>query len=101
VPALAGPLGPEANAGVVATVRTAVLASGAILLAWAGRSAAWREAGWLVYPLLVAIGLKLLVEDIARSRPATLFLAFAAYGAALILVPRLRRRAGQAAAPGA
>jgi hypothetical protein len=80
-----------ADPGAVATLRTAVLATGAMALAWIGRRQAWLEAGWLAYPLLGAIALKILAEDLRRSRPATLFLAFALYGAALILVPRLRR----------
>jgi hypothetical protein len=87
-----------ADAGAIATVRTAVLVLATFLLAYVGRSDAWREARWLVYPLLAATGLKLLLEDVSRSRPATLFVAFAAYGAALILVPRLRRREPPAAA---
>jgi hypothetical protein len=81
-----------ASPGAVATVRTAVLVAGALLLAWLGRLDGWVEARWLAYPVLVAIGMKILVEDLPRSRPATLFLAFALYGAALIVVPRIRRR---------
>jgi hypothetical protein len=77
---------------VVATVRTGVLVAGVLVLAWSGTLEEWREAGWLAYPLLLVIAAKLVLEDIARSRPASLFLAFALYGAALILVPRLRRR---------
>jgi len=92
VPISAGAPGPEASAGAVATVRTAVLVVGALLLAWLGRQDTWREAGWLAYPALVATGLKILVEDLPRSRPATLFVTLALYGAALILVPRLRAR---------
>lgn len=80
------------DAGAVATVRTAVLVAAAIAAAALGRFDGWREAGWLAYPLLALVGLKLVVEDVSRSRPATLFVAFAAYGAALLLVPRLRRR---------
>lgn len=98
VPLVAG-RGSATDLGALATVRTGVLVIAAFLLAWIGRAEAWREARWLVYPLLAATGLKLLLEDVSRSRPATLFLAFAAYGAALILVPRLRRRAAPAAAP--
>jgi hypothetical protein len=60
-------------------------------LAWAGRHPAWLEAGWLAYAVLAGTGLKILLEDLPRSRPATLFLAFGLYGAALILFPRLRR----------
>jgi hypothetical protein len=92
VPPLAGMPGAEASRGAVATVRTAVLVAGTVLLAWAGRRAAWREAGWLAYPLLVATGLKILFEDLPGGRPATLFVSFGLYGAALLLVPRLRPR---------
>jgi hypothetical protein len=103
-PAVGGPAGPGQNAAVVATVRTGVLAAGALLLAWMGRREAWREAGWLAYPVLAVTGLKILLEDLPRGRPATLFLTFATYGAALILVPRLRSRrqpaSGAAAAGG-
>jgi hypothetical protein len=45
--------------------------------------------GWLH---LVVTGLKFLFEDFRVSRPATLFVAFALYGLALIVAPRLRRR---------
>jgi hypothetical protein len=82
----------DASAGAVATVRTAVLVGGVLLLAWVGRSDSWLEARWLAYPALAAIGLKMVLEDLPRSRPATLFLAFGLYGMALIVVPRLRRR---------
>jgi hypothetical protein len=100
VPLLAGIPGAGANRGAVATVRTVVLVAGTIFLAWAGRRAAWREAGWLVYPVLVATGVKILFDDLPGGRPATLFHAFGCYGAALLIVPRLRQRAGaQGAAP--
>jgi hypothetical protein len=87
-----GPPGPEADLGLVGTARTAVLASGAVLAAWLGRREAGREAGWLAWPLLAALGLKLLLEDLPRGRPATLIFSFAFTGAALMLVPRLRAR---------
>lgn len=82
---------PGANAGTVATIRTAVWVVGVLWLTALARRDAWLEAGWLRYPALAAIGLKILLEDLQRSRPATLFLAFALYGAALILVARARR----------
>jgi hypothetical protein len=78
--------------GILATVRTVLLALSALLLAWLGKHAHFREWGWLVYPVLCATGLKILLEDLSRSRPATLFLALGIYGCALILSPRLRRR---------
>jgi hypothetical protein len=93
VPILAG-TPPIAVAGTVATIRTAVWVGGALWLTWLGREDAWIEASWLAYPALGGIGLKILLEDLQRSRPATLFLAFALYGAALILVARGRRREG-------
>jgi hypothetical protein len=94
VPPLTGGPGAEASRGAVAAVRTAVLVAGTMLLAWAGRRPAWREAGWLVYPLLVATGLKVLLEDLPSGRAATLFVSFGLYGAALLVVPRLRPRGG-------
>ena len=69
----------------------AALAAAALALAWAGRSERFRESAWLVYPVLAAGGLKLLAEDLPRSRPATLFIALALYGGALIIAPRLLR----------
>ncbi len=81
-----------ADVGIVATIRTAILAAGALALAWTGRHARFREAAWLLYPVLIAGGIKLLLEDMPQSRPATLFLALALYGGALIAAPRLTHR---------
>jgi hypothetical protein len=79
------------DAGILATLQTLVLALSALVLAWAGRRERLAEWGWLVYPLLAVTGLKILLQDFSRSRPATLFLALAVYGCVLILAPRLRR----------
>lgn len=95
VPAFAG-TGEGASPAAAATVRTAVLSAGAVGLALLSRVRGLREAGWLVYPLLALVGLKLLLEDLPRGRPATLVVGFALYGAALLLAPRLRARAGEA-----
>lgn len=91
-PLVAGMPGAGADPGVVATVRTVFLALGALALAALGRLEPWAEARWLSWPILGIAGVKMIFEDLPRSRPATLFLAFALYGAALILVPRMRRR---------
>ena len=72
--------------------RTAVLVVAALGLATLARTAHGREAGWLVYPLIALIGLKLLFADFPNGRPETLFVALAAYGCVLILAPRLMRR---------
>jgi hypothetical protein len=78
-------------AGTLATVQTVVLSLSALLLTWGGRSERFAEWSWLVYPILAVTGLKILLQDFSRSRPATMFLALAVYGCVLILSPRLRR----------
>ena len=90
-PAAAGLPDRSVDLGALATLRTGVLAMAALAIAWAGQRARFREWMWLVYPLLVAIGLKMVAQDFKFSRPATLFIALALYGAALIVAPRLRR----------
>jgi hypothetical protein len=90
-PVAAGLADRSVDLGALATLRTAVLAVAALAIAWAGRQARFREWTWLVYPLLVVIGLKMVAQDFKISRPATLFIALALYGAALIIAPRLRR----------
>ena len=100
VPRIAGVPGVDASRGAVATVRTTVLVAGTILLAWMGRRVAWREAGWLVYPVLVATGVKVLFEDMPTGRAATLLFSFGLYGAALLIVLRLRPlQGGKGAGP--
>lgn len=79
--------------GWLATLRTVVAVTATLGVAYASRRDAWREAGWLTYPLLVLLGVKLLASDVPTGRPLTLFLALAAYGIALIAAPRARRPA--------
>jgi hypothetical protein len=90
-PVAAGLADRAVEQGMLATIRTGVLAMATLLIAWIGRHARFREWGWLVYPLLVGIGLKMVAQDFVHSRPATLFIAMALYGTALIVAPRLRR----------
>jgi hypothetical protein len=90
-PPLAGPPG-AADPGMVAAIRMAVLVAGVMLLAVTGRYERFLEGSWLVYPVLIAGAVKLLVEDLPNSRAATLFVALALYGGALIAAPRLVRR---------
>ena len=89
-----GPLvaGEPVDAGVLASMTTIVLAASAVAVAAVSRITSCVEFRWLVYPVLVAGGLKLVVDDFRRSTPATLFAALAVYGVALILAPRLLRR---------
>jgi hypothetical protein len=76
----------------VAAGRTAVLATFAVLLAWAGRRLSLPELTWLVYPLLIGGGIKLVWKDLNYDHPVALFFGFAIYGTSLILTPRLMRR---------
>jgi hypothetical protein len=80
--------GVEADASVVGAVRTAVIAATAVGFALAGRSRRLPELTWLVYPTLAAGGVQLLAEGLGRGRPITLFVAFALYGGALVMVSR-------------
>ncbi len=98
-PVVAGS-GADTSPGALATLRTVALAAVALGAALAGRSPRLDEAAWLAYPVLGITGIKMLLEDLPRGRPATLIVGFAACGAALILVPRLRSsRPAPAAAP--
>ncbi|WP_242343261.1 hypothetical protein, partial [Anaeromyxobacter terrae] len=97
-PAVAGLPGHGADAGEIAAVRTALLVCVTLGLASLGRLPAWSDGAALAYPALAALGLKIVLEDVPRGRPATLLVAFACYGAALILVPRIRRRRTEAPA---
>ncbi len=81
-----------ADPGILAAMRTGVLAASAVALAWLSRRPRWPEAFWLLYPALALGGVKLLLDDVRRGRPATLFFSFVLYGATLIFAPRLARR---------
>lgn len=76
---------------MLTTMRTAVLSMVAVGCARLARTGRFSAMGWLAYPLLAATGLKLVAIDLRVSRAATLFAALALYGAALVLVPRLRK----------
>ena len=83
--------GRAGDAALGAALRTAILAALALGLAVAGRRRSWPELGWLVYPIVLAGGLKLLLQDLPAGRPATLVLSLALYGAVLVLAPRISR----------
>jgi hypothetical protein len=84
--------GEPVDAGVFASMTTVVLAGSAVAVAAVFRITGWVEFRWLVYPVLVAGGLKLIADDFRHSTPSTLFGALAVYGVALILAPRILRR---------
>ena len=88
-----GGTGSGADAGRVAALRTAILAGSALGLSALSRLPRFREAGYLVYPVLGLGALKLLLQDFPNGRALTLFVALALFGAASVLAPRLRYRA--------
>ena len=89
---VAGVETPEPNLGALAALRTAVLSIAAVTLALSSRYRRWPEARWLVYPVLVLVGIKLFVEDFPNGEPASLFVALAFIGSALLLVAPLLKR---------
>jgi hypothetical protein len=92
VPLLAGAAGPGTDAGLIATIRTCVLIGALALVVSVSPRRDPAVRTWLTYALLAAIGVKIAAEDLPKGRPATLFLALALYGAALVIAPRLTRR---------
>ncbi len=91
-PALAGAGSADANPAVLAALRTTVLAASSVTLALSSRHKRWPEARWLVYPVLLLVGVKLLLEDFPNGQPASLFVALALVGSALLLVAKLLSR---------
>jgi hypothetical protein len=87
------------DAAALAVIRTLVVVAAAVLCGWAGGRWRRRELGWLVYPLLLGGGAKLLLEDLRRGRPLTLFFSLALFGVALVVAPRLLRQQGRGDAP--
>jgi hypothetical protein len=83
---------PEPNLAVLAALRTAVLSVAAVTLAASSQHRRWPEARWLVYPVLVLVGIKLFVEDFPNGEPVTLFVGLAFIGSALLLVAPLLKR---------
>ena len=79
----------EPNRAILAALRTTVLAAASLTLALSSRFPRWPEARWLVYPVLILVGIKLFIEDFPHGQPVTLFIALAMVGSALILVARL------------
>ncbi|MDA3954055.1 MAG: hypothetical protein PF485_10425 [Bacteroidales bacterium] len=80
------------NLSNLALIRTIVLAIFAVILAWLGNKSRLYELSFLVYPVLIIGGLKLLFEDLGAGTPITLFIGFVFYGFALISAPKIKRK---------
>jgi hypothetical protein len=87
---LMGPLvaGTPPDPGRLAALKTVMLSAIAVALALLRRLPFGREFGWLAYLTLLVCAAKLLIEDFRVSSPATLFIALAVFGTALILTAR-------------
>jgi hypothetical protein len=72
--------------------RTLLFSAFAVGLALVARSGTVADVKYLVNPFFVVIAIKLLVEDYRFGTPATLFVSLAAFGGALVLGARYRRR---------
>jgi hypothetical protein len=77
--------GPSASHAYCATLRTAVIAGAALLVARSGRWAL------LMYPLMLLGAWRLVMVDLHQERTAALFLSLLIYGAALMVLPRVLR----------
>jgi len=82
--------GESASHAYCATLRTAVLAAAALLLAWAG--ARWNrlELSRLIYPAMLLGAYRLMAVDLHQDRNPALFLSLLFYGAALMILPKLK-----------
>jgi hypothetical protein len=87
-PQMTGVPGQGADLPMLATMRTAVLSFAAMTLAMSSRSPRWPEARWLVYPVLIVVGAKLLVEDFPHGHAANLFVALGLVGIAMLTVAK-------------
>jgi hypothetical protein len=70
----------------------------AVALALAKLAARRQECTWLIFPLMLYGGYRLLIEDFANGRPTALALSLLFYGGTLLLLTRMMR-APQTAEP--
>jgi len=75
--------------GSAVGVRTVALSSVTVGLAILAKRWGIVEAGWLVYPLLILVGLRMVAIDFSSGKTLVLVIALAAYGTALIVSTKL------------
>lgn len=81
--------GVPASHAYCAAGRTTVLAGGAIVLAWAGSRRTDIDIVPLTYPVMALSAYRLLLVDLRQDSKAALVISLLAFGAALLLIPRL------------
>jgi hypothetical protein len=85
----------RADASLVATLASMVLALSAVAVGLAARRSRHRDLRWAPYVLLALGAVKLVTEDLRVCGPGKLFAIFTAYGVALILTSKWRQSTGQ------
>lgn len=93
----------RADAGAVAVIRTAVLALLTVAAAWASRYPRFAPGRAIAGGMIVVLVMKLIWDDFRNGRASTLFISLAIVGVALIVAPRLGKKAavaGEAEAAG-
>ncbi|MFA6956044.1 MAG: hypothetical protein WC538_09255 [Thermoanaerobaculia bacterium] len=82
-----------ADAPAVAVVRTTVLSLLTIGSAWASRYERFSPGRWIASGMIVVLIMKLIWDDFRNGRASTLFISLAIVGVALIVAPRLGKKA--------
>ena len=82
--------GQAASHAYCATLRTGVLTTAALLLAWAGARWSRPEFSRLIYPAMLLGAYRLVAFDLHQDRNPALFLSLLLYGSALITLPKIR-----------
>lgn len=91
-PSLAGAGTLSGDAGLLAILRTTVLALLVWTFAWVGRARQRPELLWAMIVVLVITAPKLVLDDLMHGRPATLFGTFILLGVTMMALPLLLRR---------
>ena len=81
------------------TLGTVVLMIFSVALAWASAHWSKRELAWLVYGFMGLGAWKLATRDFVNERSLALVISLVFYGGALLLLPRMLRKASQLTAP--
>jgi len=91
-------VGAVASAGVsglsasrLSMVRTVVTCVMALGMGYAGSHWKWAELGWVAYGAIGLGALKLVAEDLRYGNAGTLMVSLLAYGAILVILPRVMR----------
>jgi hypothetical protein len=85
--------GAGASHAYCATLRTGILAGSAVALTWCGAHWNRPELSRLMYPAMLLGAYRLIAEDLYQDRKIALFFSLVAYGAALIVLPKLKTSA--------